>query len=89
MRLSWFDELQYELVFGLRWVGRVLIARIVWIAKEVRFSREPEARRLDFAAKKRLLDPMQRPDTEIPVPGLPAWKTMTYTPPGLSARKMV
>ena len=57
--MSGLDELQHELVLGLRRVGRVLVARIVGVAQEVALGRELEAGRLDFLAQEGLLDAVQ------------------------------
>src|ERR1700716_1917704 len=55
-----FDELQDELVLGLRRIRRVLVTGVVGIAQESPFRRQLEARRFDFLAQEGFLDTMQR-----------------------------
>src|SRR6185312_17466983 len=46
--ISGLDELEHELVLGLRWVRRVLVPWIVRIAQERRFLHQLESRGLDL-----------------------------------------
>ena len=56
---SRLNELHHEVVFRLRRVRYVLVARIVGVAKEMSFVHQSEPRRFDFLPKKCFLNAMQ------------------------------
>src|SRR5437899_8773126 len=56
---SWPDELQHEFIYRHLRAKYDRVARVLAMAQEVPFSREPESRRLDFPPQRRFFDAMQ------------------------------